>query len=103
MAATATAASVITYKDEGVLDLNENELERQRLIDDLFADSGSKPNRKGFPASKRVESSNSEDDSASLVLLVAETNRYYDQTVDALCGLDNLPLGSHLRNWTTDN
>ena len=33
-----------------------------------------------------------------LVLLVAETNRYYDQKVDALGGLDNLPPSSRLRD-----
>ena len=81
----------------------------------------------GFPASKRVESSDIEDDSASEAdaeshdeiqtgclddadaaaayqtdpnLPVAKTNRYYDQTVDALGGLENLSLGSHLRNRT---
>ena len=32
-------------------------------------------------------------------LPIAETNWYYDQTVDALGGLDNLPPGSRLRNW----
>ena len=31
-------------------------------------------------------------------LPVAETKRYYDQTVDALGGLDNLPHGSRLRS-----
>ena len=77
--------------------------------------------------SECVESSNSENDSASEVdaeshdeiqtgglddadaaaayqadpnLPVAKTNRYYDQTVDALGGLDNFPPGSRLRNWT---
>ena len=35
------------------------------MIDDLFADSGSEPDFEGFPASEQVESSNSEDDSAS--------------------------------------
>ena len=47
------------------LDRNEVEIERQRLIDDLFADIGSVPDFEGFPASERVKSSNSEDDSAS--------------------------------------
>ena len=28
-----------------------------------------------------------------------ETNRYYDQTVTALGGLDNLPPASRLRDW----
>ena len=32
-------------------------------------------------------------------LPVAETNRYYDQTVDALGGLHNLSPGSRLWNW----
>ena len=36
MASTAAAAGVITYADEVVLDLYEDEIERQRLIDDLF-------------------------------------------------------------------
>ena len=34
-----------------------------------------------------------------LALLVVETNRYYDQTVAALGGLDNLPPTSRLRDW----
>ena len=34
-----------------------------------------------------------------LALLVEETNRYYDQTVAALGGLDNLPPASRLRDW----
>ena len=34
-----------------------------------------------------------------LALMVEETNRYYDQTVTALGGLDNLPPASRLRNW----
>ena len=46
MASTMAAAVVITYMDEGVLDLNGNELQRQQLIDDLFADSGSEPTLK---------------------------------------------------------
>ena len=122
MASTAAAAGIVTYRDEGVLDLNEDELEKQCLFDDLFAE----PDFEGFPASKRVESSNSEDDStlqadteshdemqtsdlcdadAAAVyqtdpnLQVAETNRYYDQTVGALGGLDNLPPGSRFWNW----
>ena len=65
MASMAAAASVINYGDEGILDRNEDEIERQRLIDDLFVDTGSVPDFEGFPASERVESSNSEDDSAS--------------------------------------
>ena len=65
MASTAAAAGVITYRDKGVLDLNEDELERQRLIDDLFVDSGFEPDFEGFLVSDQVESSNSEDDSAS--------------------------------------
>ena len=35
------------------------------MIDDLFADIGSVPDFEWFPASERVESSNSENDSAS--------------------------------------
>ena len=35
------------------------------MIDDLFSDSGSEPDFERFPVSKQVESSNSEDDSAS--------------------------------------
>ena len=35
------------------------------MIDDLFANTGSVPDFEGFPASERVESSNSEDNSAS--------------------------------------
>ena len=34
-----------------------------------------------------------------LSLLVEETIRYYDQTVAALGGLDNLPPASRLRDW----
>ena len=34
-----------------------------------------------------------------LALLVEETNRYYDQTVAALGGLNNLPPAFRLRNW----
>ena len=34
-----------------------------------------------------------------LGLLLEETNRYYDQTVAALGGLDNLPPASRLRDW----
>ena len=64
MASTAASAGVITYRDEGVLDLNKDKLERQRLVDDLFADSGSEPDFEGFPASERVESSHIEDNSA---------------------------------------
>ena len=90
------------------------------MIDDLFADTGSVPDFEGFPASEQVESSNREDDSASEAdtashdeiqtgglddadaaaayqtdpnLPVAETNRYYDQTVDALGDVDNFPPG----------
>ena len=98
---------------KGFLDRNEDKIERQRLIDDLFADTESVPNFEGYPASERVESSNSEDNSASEAdteshdeiqtgvvdnadaaaayqtdpnLPVAKTNRYYDQTADALGG-----------------
>ena len=35
-----------------------------------------------------------------LVLLVDKTNRYYNQTIDALGGQDNLPQCSRLCNWT---
>ena len=35
------------------------------MIEDLFADSGSEPDFEQFPVSEQVESSNSEDDSAS--------------------------------------
>ena len=35
------------------------------MLDDLFADTGSVPDFERFPASERVELSNSEDDSAS--------------------------------------
>ena len=34
-----------------------------------------------------------------LALMVEETNRYYDQTVAALGGLDNLPPASCLWYW----
>ena len=34
-----------------------------------------------------------------LALMVEETNRYYDQIVAALGGLDNLPQASRLRDW----
>ena len=34
-----------------------------------------------------------------LALMVEETNRYYDQTVAALGGLDNLPPASRLWDW----
>ena len=34
-----------------------------------------------------------------LALMVEETNRYYDQPVAALGGLDNLPPASRLRDW----
>ena len=87
------------------------------MIDDLFSDTRSVPDFEGFSASKSV-SFNIGDDSASEAdteshdeiqtgglddadaaavyqtdpnLSVAETNRYYDQTVNALGGLDNLP------------
>ena len=110
---------------KGFIDRNEDEIERQRLIDDLFADTRSVPDFEGFPASEWIESYNNEDNSALEAvteshgeiqtgglddadaaaayqtdpnLLVAETNRYYDQTVDALVGLDNLPPGSRLRS-----
>ena len=36
---------------------------------------------------------------ALLDLLVKKTDRYYDQTVAALGGLDNLPSTSRLRDW----
>ena len=35
------------------------------MIEDLFADYGSKPDFERYPVSEQVESSNSEDDSAS--------------------------------------
>ena len=35
------------------------------MIEDLFADSGSEPDFERFPVSEQVESSNSENDSAS--------------------------------------
>ena len=38
-----------------------------------------------------------------LALLVEETNRYYDQTVAALGGLDNLPPTSRLQDWMPVN
>ena len=50
---------------KGFLDWNDDEIERQRLIDDLFANIGFVPDLEGFPASEWVESSNNEDDSAS--------------------------------------
>ena len=37
------------------------------MIEDLFEDSGSEPDFEWFPVSERVESSNSENDSASEV------------------------------------
>ena len=52
------------------------------MIDDLFADSGSKPDIEGFSASERVESSNSEDDSAS-----KEEAESHDET--QMCILDD--------------
>ena len=97
------------------------------MIDDLFPDTRSIIDFYGFPACKRVESSNSDDDSASeantgshdeiqtsglddvdaaaayqthLNPAVSKTYRDYDHTVDALGGLNNLPQGSRLRSWT---
>ena len=48
MASMVAAADVITYRDERVLDLNEDELGRQRLIDDLLPIPDPNPTLKGF-------------------------------------------------------
>ena len=135
-------------------------LERQRLVAELFPDSGSEPDFEGFRASEPAGNLSGGDDSRSeevtesdddegvtgclsdaaaaaayranpnvpdfihphgllihasgssaykifcslfpdelLALLVKKINRYYDQTVAALGGLDNLPPTSRLRDW----
>ena len=156
------------FTDEGELEFDEDEmaaLEGQRLVSELFPDSGSEPDFKGFHASEPAGDLSGGDDSGSddsgseavtksdddegvtgrlsdaaaaaayrtnpnlpdfihphgslinasgssaneifcslfpdelLALLVEETNRYYDQTVAALGGLDNLPPTSRLWDW----
>ena len=150
------ATGAVMFTDKGELEFDEDEmaaLEGQRLIAELFPDSGSEPDFDGFHASELAGDLGGGDDSGSeavtdsdddddgvagglsymaaaaayrtnpnlpdfihphgplihtsgssayeifcslfpdelLALLVLETNRYYDQTVTALGGLDNLP------------
>ena len=152
----------VMYTDEGKLEFDENDmaaLEEQRLVAELFPDSGSEPDFEGFHASEPAGNLSGGDDSGSeafieldddkgvtgslsdaaaaaayrtnpnlpdfihshvplinasgsfayeifcslfpnelFALLVKETNRYYDQTVAALGGLDNLRPTSRLRD-----
>ena len=135
-------------------------LERQRLVAELFSDSGSEPDLEGFHAIEPAGDLTGGDDSGLeavtesdddegvtghlsdaaaaapyrtnlnlpdfihphgslihasgssaydiycslfpdelLAFLVEETNRYYDQIIVALGGLDNLPPTSRLRDW----
>ena len=165
------------FMDEGELEFDNDEmaaLEGQRLVADLFPDSGSEPDFEGFHASELAGDLSGGDDSGSeavrdrfrssgpivvtesddddddgvtghlsdaaeaaayqtnpnlpdfipphgplihasgssayeifcllfpdelLALLVEETNRYYDQTVAALGGMNTLSPASHLRDW----
>ena len=156
--ATAGDEMVVTggvmFMDEGELEFDENEMaafEGQRLVAELFSDSGSEPDFEGLHASELAGHLSGGDDSGSeavtdsddddgvtgrlsdaataaayrtnpnlpdfihpldrlihasgssaykifcslfpdelLALLVEETNRYYDHTVAALGGLNNL-------------
>ena len=72
MAATAgeetAATGVVTYTDEGELEFDEDEmaaLERQRLVAELFPDSGSEPDFEGFHASEPAGDLSGGDDSGS--------------------------------------
>ena len=56
------------FTDEGELEFDEDEmsaLERQRLVAELFLDSGSEPDFEGFHASEMARDLSSGDDSGS--------------------------------------
>ena len=62
------AAGVIMFTDEGELEFNDDEmsaLEWQRLVAELFPDSGSEPDFEGFRASELAGDLSSGDDSGS--------------------------------------
>ena len=71
-AATAGDETAVTgwvmYTDEGELEFDEDEmaaLEGQRLVAELFPNSGSEPNFEGFHASEPTENLSDGDDSGS--------------------------------------
>ena len=154
------ATGGVMFTNEGKLEFDEDEmaaLEGQRLVAELFPESGSEPDFEGFHASELAGDLSGGDDSESeavtysdddngvtgrlsdaaaaaayranpnlpdfihthgpliyasgsleyeifcslfpdelLALMMEETNRYYDQTVAVLGGLDNLPPASRL-------
>ena len=62
------ATSGVMYTDEGELEFDVDEmaaLEGQRLVAELFPDSGSEPNFEGFHASEPVGNASCGDDSGS--------------------------------------
>ena len=64
---TATIGGVM-YTDEGELEFDEDEmaaLEGQRLVPELFADSGSEPDFEGFHASQPAGNLSGGDDNGS--------------------------------------
>ena len=75
MAATAgddtAATGGVMYTDEGQFEFDEDEmaaLEGQRLVAELFPDSGSAPDFEGFHASEPAENFSGGDDSGSEVV-----------------------------------
>ena len=62
------ATGGVMYTDEGELEFDEDEmaaLEGQRLIAELFPDSGSEPDFEGFHASEPAENHSGRNDSGS--------------------------------------
>ena len=62
------ATGGVMYMDEGELEFDEHEmavLEGQRLVAELFLDSGSEPDFEGFHASEPAENLSGGDDSGS--------------------------------------
>ena len=65
------ATGEVMYTDEGELEFDEDEmasLEVQRLVAELFPDSGSEPVFEGFHASEPAENLSGGDDSGSEVI-----------------------------------
>ena len=69
------AVDVIMFTDEGELEFDKDEisaLERQRLVAELFPDSGSEPDFEGIHVSELAGNLNSGDDSGSEAVMDSE-------------------------------
>ena len=71
------ATGGVMYTDEGELELDEDEmaaLDGQRLVAELFPDSGSEPNFEGFHASELAGNQSGGDDSGSEAVTESDDN-----------------------------